>query len=90
VKEQSFLSVSEKNIIIETVKFAEDGSGDIIIRMYESKNTYTSCKLKFGFDVKSAYITDMLERNLTPAEIKNNEISLNFKAFEVITVRVKQ
>ncbi len=89
-EEKSFLSVSEKNIIIDTVKLAEDGSGDMIIRMYESKNTYTSCRLKFGFDVKSAYITDMLERNQISAEVDDNEISLNFKAFEVITVRVKQ
>ena len=90
VDEKSFLSVSKKNIIIDTVKFAEDGSGDMIIRMYESGNTSTSCVLKLGFDIKSAYITNMLAENRAKANLEDNEISLVFKPFEVVTVRVKQ
>ncbi len=87
-EQKSFLSVSEKNIIIDTVKFAEDNSGDIIIRMYESKNTYTSCKLKFGFNLKAAYITDMLEKEMKSLEVHDNEIELVFKPFKVVTVRI--
>lgn len=89
VDEKSFLSVSEKNIIIDTVKFAEDGSGDMIIRMYESGNTSTSCVLKLGFEIKAAYITNMLEENKVEANLNNNEILLVFKPFEVVTIRVK-
>ena len=88
-EEKSFMNVSESNVIIDTVKLAEDGSGDIIIRMYESKNTYTPCKLKLEFDVKAAYITDMLEGNKAEVNLNGNEISLDFKAFEVVTIRVK-
>lgn len=60
-EEKSLMNISENNIIIDTVKFAEDGSGDVIIRMYESGNTSTSCTLKFGFEAKEVYITNMLE-----------------------------
>lgn len=88
--ERSLLNVSERNVIVDTVKLAEDGSGDIIIRMYESKNTYTTCKLKLSFNAKSAYIVNMLEENKFDAELNNNEISLDFKAFEVITLRIKR
>jgi len=88
VGEKSFMNISDKNIIIETVKPAEDGSGDIIIRMYEASDSFTECKLKIGLSVKEAFITNMLEENKEKLEITDNEISLSFKAFEVITLRL--
>lgn len=88
--EMNFLAVSENNIIIDTVKPAENGSEDFVVRMYEAKNTYTPCKLRFGFDVKEAYIGNMLEQNPVKVEVKANEIALNFNPFEVITVIAKR
>ncbi len=79
----------QKNVIIDTVKPAEDGSGDIIVRLYEAKSTYTSCNLNVGIDVNEAYFTDMLENNITKAEMQDNHILLNIKAFEIITLRLK-
>ena len=86
---QSFLRVGEKNVIVETVKFAEDGSGDLIIRLYESQNTYTKCRLEFGFDVKEVYVTDMLEKNKESLVIEDNSVMLEMKAFEIITLRAR-
>lgn len=86
----SFLRVSERNIIVDTVKMAEDGSGDIIVRLYECQNTYTSCILNFGISVKVVYKTDMLEQNLTQIAVKSGGMTLNFKSFEIITLRVKK
>ena len=88
-EEKSLLSVSESNIIIDTVKYAEDNSGDIIIRLYECMNSYTQCALKCGFDIEEAYITNMLEENICSADVINNEVLLEFKAFEVKTLRIK-
>jgi len=87
-EEKSMISVDKKNIIIDAVKTAETENGDIIIRMYESKNGYTKCKLNLGFDVKKAYITNMIEENEREIEVNNNSITLDFKAFEVITLRL--
>lgn len=86
--EKSFLKVSEDNVIIDTVKMAEDGSGDLIVRMYESKNTHTVCKLSADFDIKEAYITDMLENKSEKAKCEGNEISLQMRAFEIVTLRL--
>lgn len=89
MEEKSMLNVSEKNIIIDTVKTAEDGSGDIIIRLYESMNTLTKATLNFGFDIKEAYLTNMLEENQNKVEVINNQIRLTIKPFEVVTLRIK-
>ncbi len=85
---QSLLRVCRKNVIVDTVKYAEDGSGDLIIRMYEAMGSYSHCELEFGFAVKEAYVTDMLENNLEHISVCDNAVSLPFKAFEVVTLRV--
>ncbi len=86
--EGSLLQLSEKNIIIETVKFAEDGSGDLIIRLYECQNAYTNCRLTFGFDVKEVYETDMLEHHAEKDQVHGNQVTLVMKPFEIKTLRV--
>lgn len=88
VEEGSLLNVSAANIIIDTVKTAEDESGDLVIRMYESKNCHTKCTLKFGLEAKELYITNMLEEMPSKAELKDNECELEFKPFEIVTLRV--
>lgn len=87
-KTKSIFKTNCDNIIIDTVKMAEDGSNDIIIRMYEAYNIYTKCKLAVNLDFKSAVITDMMEKNLYDAEIEDRDIKLSVKGFEVVTVRL--
>lgn len=79
--------IDADNVIIDTIKQAEDGSGDIIIRMYECGMAKTKCRLKTGFDIKKAYITDMLENNICEIPINKRCAELELKRFEVATVR---
>lgn len=88
--EKSYLSVSNENIIIDTVKYAEDESGDLIIRLYECMNTKTSTVLRVDFDVKSVFETNMLEEAEKEASFCKNEAKLDFRAFEVKTLRIKK
>lgn len=85
----SYLSVDRDNIIIETVKSAEDGSGDIIVRLYESKKAAVNAKLKANFTSDfTAYSCDMLENKEEQLETENNTTKLDFKAFEIKTIRL--
>jgi len=85
----SYLSVDNDNIIIDTVKMAEDGSGDIIIRLYESKKAAVSAKLRSSFMKKfKAYSCDMLENKEEKLKTENGSVMLDFKAFEIKTVRL--
>jgi alpha-mannosidase len=84
----SLFSVDAANIIIETVKAAEDGSGDIIVRLYESKRSATRCTLSTTLPVISVTQTDMLENVIVPLKIDSGQIELEFRAFEVKTVKL--
>ena len=77
------------NIIIDTVKMAEDGSGDIIVRLYESKKAavFTALHAAFHENFK-AYACDMLENVKKELAVKDGAVDLTFRAFEIKTIRL--
>ena len=87
-EDKSYFGVNADNIIIDTVKPAEDGSGDIIVRLYECTNSMTSCELSVNLPVKSAALTDMLENEKAPLTVDGGKVKLSFHGFEVVTVRL--
>lgn len=87
--EGSLFSLNATNIVIEAVKPAEDGSGDVIVRLYEAKRMATGCTLVVGLPVKFTSETDMMEENGTPLPSAYGKIALEFRPFEIKTVRLK-
>jgi alpha-mannosidase len=87
--ERSLFSVGEPNVVIETVKPAEDGSGDLIVRLYESKRTATRCALTTSLPVVSAAQTTMLEEPEAELDLAGDTISLELRPFEVKTLRLR-
>lgn len=83
----SFASVAHANVIIETIKNAEDGNGTII-RMYESENAYTKTKLTVNTSFEKAYICNLLEETEAEAEVQGKDIEVVLKPYEVVTVKV--
>jgi alpha-mannosidase len=86
--ERSLFSVDAPNVIVETVKPAEDGSGDVVVRLYEAKRTATRCSLTTSLPAGRAFETDMLESPQRELECSEGKIPLDFRAFEIKTVRL--
>jgi len=86
----SLLSVDADNIVIEAIKPAEDGSGDVIVRAYEAMRSATRCTMTAGFNVAAAVETDMLEVGDDVVDVADNAIVLEFRPFEVKTLRLKR
>lgn len=89
--ECSLFAPDAPNVVIETVKPAEDGSKDIVVRLYESKRTATRCTLTTTLPLTSAVETDMLEE-AEPQKLScdGGKVALDFRAFEIKTVRLRQ
>lgn len=85
----SLFDLDAPNVIIETVKPAEDRSSDIVVRLYESKRMATKCALITTLPAIKAALTDMLENKLSDLPLKNGKINLSFKPFEIKTIRLK-
>ena len=87
--EKSLFRVDQPNVIIETVKPAEDGSGDLIIRLYEALRTDTQVELTTCFALQSVQQADMLENPQATLPFEAGRIKLSFRPFEVKTLRLK-
>lgn len=85
--EYSFASVDHSNVIIETIKRAEDGNGTVI-RMYESENSYTRAKLTVNADFRKAFICNLLEETQAEAAADGTAIDVELKPYEVVTVKI--
>lgn len=82
------VSADRKNIVIESVKAAEEGNG-IIVRLYDAFNMKTETELDFGFDISEAYLCDMEENELSSLPVENGrKLSVKVGSFEIITVKV--
>ena len=86
--EYSLVSCDKKNIIVETVKKAENNN-NIIVRMFDCYNKCEDAMLTFGFDIKKAYICDLLENAESELEVANNTVTVPVKNFEIITLMLE-
>jgi alpha-mannosidase len=86
--QHSYMSLDASNIIIESVKLAEDGSNDLIIRMYESIRTKTTTYLQVNLPIIQAIETNLIEQKEKTLIITNNRIELVFRPFEIKTLRL--
>lgn len=84
---QSLFSVTYPNIVIETIKQAEDSDG-LIIRLFESQRKRGLVSLKSFMPIQSAWETNLLEENQEPCLLVDHEIHLNIKPYEIKTLRI--
>lgn len=87
---RSLFQLSSPNIVIEAVKPAEDGSNDLILRLYESARTATQTILSSTLPVEKVEQVDMLENpGETLAFTTAGKIELDFRPFEIKTLRLQ-
>ena len=86
----SLLSVDAPNVIVETVKAAEDGSGDAILRLYESKHASCDAVLTLHLPAASVWACDMLENLREELPVGDGRVRLSFRPFEVKTLRLRR
>ncbi|MBE7469752.1 MAG: alpha-mannosidase [Anaerolineae bacterium] len=83
----SFLSVDHPNIVIETIKQAEDGNG-IIVRLYESQRQRGVVTLTTGFNLTNAWQTNLLEEDASELPLVGNKVTFSIKPYEIVTLRL--
>ncbi|NQZ58787.1 MAG: alpha-mannosidase, partial [Lentisphaeraceae bacterium] len=83
----SLCSFSKDNIIVESIKWAEDGNG-WVMRVYEAEGSTTQCDMNFSSVNYKVLQTDMLEENGQEVLGGKGIYALNFHAFEIKTIKV--
>ncbi len=80
-------SLDVPNIIIETVKQAEDNNG-IIVRLYECQRRRGKVTLTTGFDVKQAWRVNILEEPKHELVCEARQVTFSVHPYEIVTLRV--
>jgi alpha-mannosidase len=84
---QSLVSVDRPNVVVETIKQAEDGRG-IIVRLYESQRQRGPLTLTTGFDLAEAWHTNLLEENQAALASGQRSVDLYVRPYEIVTLRL--
>jgi len=84
---KSFVTVDQPNIVIETVKKAEDGQG-FIIRLYESQRKRRNFTLTTNFPLAEAWSANILEENQEQLKVKTRRVFYAIKPYQIVTLRL--
>ena len=87
-KSFSYASVSPANVVLETVKKAENGQG-VVLRLYECENARTRTELTLPEGVKAAYSCNLLEEIEEELPVENGKIRFITKPYEIKTILLK-
>ena len=81
------VTVGSDQVVVESVKLAEDRSGDVIVRLYEAWGARATTTLGLGFAHGKVVETDLLERTLAAADVTGDEVRLTLRPFQIVTLR---
>lgn len=91
------VEVAGGGAVVEAVKLADDRSGDVVVRLYESRGGHGRTTVRPGFPASAATVCDLLERAddeaaaLAPLErADDGSVSLGLGPFQVVTLRFRR
>ena len=83
----SLISANRPNIVVETIKRAEDGNG-LIVRFYDSQRQRGPVTLTTSFELGQVWRASLLEENQAALETNGNQVTLPVQPFEIVTLRL--
>ena len=82
----SLVRADAENVVLETVKRAEDGE-DMIVRAYDAFRTRRTVRVSVAPGFRKAYLCDLMENVLAELPFDGRTALLTLKPFEIATLR---
>ncbi len=90
---EPLLEVTDRAVVVESVKLAEDRSGDLVVRLYEAHGNRSRASVRTAFSWSEAVATDLLERAVDGTAVRastpGREVALELRPFELLTLRFR-
>ncbi|MDI1464107.1 glycoside hydrolase family 38 C-terminal domain-containing protein [Catellatospora sp. KI3] len=88
----ALLTVDADAVVATAVKLADDLSGDVVVRLYESRGTRARATLTPSFDLAAVTACDLLERPVGNAgvQLADGAVRLRLRPFELVTLRLRR
>ena len=85
--EEPPITLEPSNLIVESIKPAEDGDG-CVVRFYDSECTTSRAKLRLRLPVRRVAETNMLEDEIAELPLRDGVVERVVKPFEIVTVKL--
>ncbi|KUO10212.1 alpha-mannosidase [Streptomyces sp. DSM 15324] len=86
--------VEGDGVTVEAVKLADDRSGDVVVRLYESRGGRARGLVRTGFPLAGFEVTDLLERpreeDAEAATDADGAVAVSLRPFQVLTLRLRR
>ena len=83
------VSVEHPGVEVSAVKRADDGSGDLIVRLYEACGARTQVPVRTPARVVEATTCNLLEEPKQALDVADGFVNLTLRPFELITLRLR-
>ncbi|MBR8742378.1 glycoside hydrolase family 38 C-terminal domain-containing protein [Nocardiopsis sp. MG754419] len=94
------VEVADPGVVVESVKLADDRSGDVVVRLYEARGGRATTSLRSGFPVRGVRAVNLLEEDYEeaptlPAEDATDDgrpgqVGLRLRPFQILTLRLER
>ena len=87
------IAIDRPGVVVEAVKLAQDGSGDVVVRLSEALGERTHARLEAGFVLADVVETDLLEREVEATAVSGTTdgvVELDLRPFQLVTLRLKR
>jgi alpha-mannosidase len=85
---ESFASVDDPNLVLDTIKRAED-SDALVLRLYEAHGARGTARVRLSQSIESAILTNLLEDDGEPLTVEAGEIVVPYRPHQILTVKVR-
>ena len=87
------VTVDAPGVVVEAVKLADDGSGDVVVRLYEAHGARARARVGWGFAAGTVTEVDLLEREVPARAVRgaagsDGAVDLELRPFQLLTLRV--
>ena len=83
------LTVDHPGVDVDAVKRADDGSGDLVVRLHEAGGDRATVTLDLGAPITDAARASILEEWGDPLPVDGRRVTLALRPFELATVRLQ-
>lgn len=86
---ESWLNIDRPNLVLSCIKEAQDGSGELVVRFYETFGEETEGTL-WCREMERAWKSDVAERKKEEFLCDQERINIHYRPFEIQTLRIRR
>jgi alpha-mannosidase len=82
------VTVTGGGVLVDAVKLADDGSGDVVVRLHEACGDRTHVTIQLDEPIGAASPCDLLEHPLCGLDVGDGIVAIEMRPFELTTLRL--